>query len=81
MTTRHARVCVCSGSALPPVDGLNAHFGTLEDAKRGLASAYVTMMGWGSTCPNAAAICAPQDLNELTVPVSTQERCKQVPKP
>lgn len=27
--------------------------------------------------PNAASICAPQDLHELAVPVSTQARCKQ----
>ena len=33
---------------------------------------------WGSTCPNAAAVCAPKDLHELEVPVSTQEKCKQV---
>jgi len=66
------------GELLPPVDGITGAFSSLEGAKSGSASATVTMMGWGSTCPNAAAVCAPKDLHELEVPVSTQEKCKQV---
>lgn len=66
------------GSRLPPVDGIDGNFATLDQAMQGEAVEWVTMMGWGSTCPNAAAICAPQDLHELAVPVSTQARCKQV---
>ena len=38
----------------------------------------MTMAGRSSTCPNAAAICAPKDLHELAVPVSTQDKCRQV---
>jgi hypothetical protein len=69
------------GSRLPPVDGIDGNFATLDQAMQGEAVEWVTMMGWGSTCPNAAAICAPQDLHELAVPVSTQARCKQVTTP
>ena len=51
-----------------------------EPVKAGQGMADVTMMGWGSTCPHANAICAPNDLYELTVPVSTQAKCKLVVK-
>ena len=68
-----------AGDQLPPVDGISAEFGDkLDKAKAGSGSEIVTMMGWGSTCPSASASCAPHDLHELAVPVSTQEKCKQV---
>ena len=51
-----------------------------EPVKAGQGMADVTMMGWGSTCPHANAICAPNDLYELTVPVSTQAKCMLVVK-
>lgn len=70
---------VWAGNKLPPVDGISGEFGVkLEQAKTGSGSEIVTMMGWGSTCPSASASCAPNDLHELSVPVSTQEKCKQV---
>lgn len=74
------------GDKLPPVDGLSrdtfqsrpGNFATLEAAKAGTVQESVTMMGWGSTCPNAAAVCVPSELHEITLPVSTQAKCKQV---
>jgi len=70
---------VWAGNKLPPVDGISGEFGDkLEKAKAGSGSEIVTMMGWGSTCPSASASCAPHDLHELSVPVSTQAKCRQV---
>lgn len=67
------------GAKVAPVHGLNGvTFPGLEDAKGGKMKQEVTMMGWGSTCPSAASICAPSDLHEITLPVSTQAVCKQV---
>ena len=80
--TRHAMMRVTgvwAGDKLPPVDGISSTFGErLDKAKAGSGSEIVTMMGWGSTCPSASASCAPHDLHELSVPVSTQAKCRQV---